>query len=164
MSYSRTPNWSWQYFPPPYDFLAPPRIVPFNGVVLPEETIQMGDAGLNGLRGLGCGSDCGCGPCKAAGLGDDTTFPPIPAPGTDFGSTILADLQTFGSDLASSSTSLLQPLSQDTIAGLPAWVLVGGVVAAYLMFFSGGSHSRASRARRSVKRRSRQASSFLFGD
>jgi hypothetical protein len=58
--YEKTGNWEWEYYPPPYDFLAPR-----DSAAMPAPILQ---------RGVGCGGDscnCGgtCGGAPAAGMG-----------------------------------------------------------------------------------------------
>jgi hypothetical protein len=62
--YLRSDNWSWEFFPPPYSFLAPPPgFAP--GQVAPEEVGQLG------MSGFGCGGgSCSCGG-TCHGMGDD---------------------------------------------------------------------------------------------
>jgi hypothetical protein len=48
-AYDHTGNWAWEYYPPPYDFLAPA-----NSVAMPPPVLR---------SGVG---DCGCG-CNGAG-------------------------------------------------------------------------------------------------
>lgn len=63
--YDRTGNWEWEYYPPPYDFLAPP-----DSVAMPAPVLA--------VRGVGCGGDCSCGGAcghdhaKGVGLFDST--------------------------------------------------------------------------------------------
>lgn len=58
--YDQTRNWSYLFYPPPYNFLAPPaRLAP--GQLVPEDVLQP--------RGMGC-ADCG-GTCD--GLGQAST-------------------------------------------------------------------------------------------
>jgi hypothetical protein len=64
--YEQTGNWEWEYYPPPYDFLAPP-----DAAAMPAPILQ---------RGVGCGGDhCDCGGAcggHAPGIGlfDSTDF------------------------------------------------------------------------------------------
>ena len=49
-SYDKTGDWTWEYYPPPYDFLAPA-----DSVAMPAPVLQ-------GMGGCGCGGSCGgCG-------------------------------------------------------------------------------------------------------
>jgi hypothetical protein len=59
-SYSPVGNWSWLYYPPPYDFLAPADSVPIAAPVLFTPAVS-------GLGGCPCGCAGGCG--ARAGLG-----------------------------------------------------------------------------------------------
>jgi hypothetical protein len=63
--YEKTGNWEWEYYPPPYDFLAPSDSAAMPAPILP-------------ARGVGCAGDCGCGgACGHApgiGLFDSTDF------------------------------------------------------------------------------------------
>ena len=54
-SYSRVPNWAWEFYPPPYNFLAPAPVRGPRGQVAPEE------AALVSSGFSGCGGSCGCG-------------------------------------------------------------------------------------------------------
>jgi hypothetical protein len=55
--YQRTGNWTWEFYPPPYDFLAPRNSAPVPPFVYPGR----------GVGGCGCGGSCG-GACHG-GLG-----------------------------------------------------------------------------------------------
>jgi|SRR5579863_891971 len=73
--YDRTGDWTWEYYPPPYDFLAPADSVSMPAPILtapgvpwrrssPQKPIGAGAAGC------GCGGTCGgCGD-HSHGLGD----------------------------------------------------------------------------------------------
>jgi hypothetical protein len=61
--YQQTPNWSWLFYPPPYNFLAPPATFSKMGVVAPEDVLQP--------RGNGMGCACNG---KMGGLGQDATI------------------------------------------------------------------------------------------
>jgi hypothetical protein len=67
--YSPTPDYAWLFFPPPYDFLAPPATFPKPGKVALESVFQ--SMGVSGCNGLGCAS-CG-GTCGDSGLGQAGT-------------------------------------------------------------------------------------------
>ena len=59
--YSPTQNYSWLFYPPPYNFLAPPRTPVAPGS--PESSVQsmgLGSA-CNGLGCASCGGTCGMG-------------------------------------------------------------------------------------------------------
>jgi hypothetical protein len=59
--YSPTQNYSWLFYPPPYNFLAPPRTPVLASS--PESTVQsmgLGSA-CNGLGCASCGGTCGMG-------------------------------------------------------------------------------------------------------
>lgn len=63
--YEKTGNWEWEYYPPPYDFLAPR-----DSAAMPPPHLQ---------RGIGCGGDscnCGgtCGGSSGIGLFDSMDF------------------------------------------------------------------------------------------
>lgn len=168
--YQENGNWSWMFYPPPYDFLAPPQTMPAPGQVLPEDILQPGLRGFRGFgrfggRGMGCAGGCSCGG-TCGGLGDDSTdataFAPIAAPAAPG---IMTDFSTLGSDLASSVASggstVLAPLSTDTILGVPAWVWLAGGVVAWMFLFSGGKNSRVSRGKRSAKKAASRAGSAV---
>lgn len=53
--YSKTGDWGWEFYPPPYDFLAPR-----NSAAMPAPVIG------RGVSGLGCGGKCG-GSCCGGG-------------------------------------------------------------------------------------------------
>lgn len=59
-AYDQVGNWEWEYYPPPYDFLAPP-----DAAVIPVPVLYAGEFG-SGLSGCGCG----CGGSGACGGGD----------------------------------------------------------------------------------------------
>ena len=49
-AYSHSGDWTWEYYPPPYDFLAP------------ADSVAMPAPVVNGLGGCHCGGTCGgCG-------------------------------------------------------------------------------------------------------
>jgi hypothetical protein len=56
--YVHSGNWTWEYYPPPYDFLAPANSRPMVAPILYPR----------GVGGCGCGGGCG-GACHSAGLG-----------------------------------------------------------------------------------------------
>jgi hypothetical protein len=55
--YQKTGDWGWEFYPPPYDFLAPP------------DSAAMPPWVIGGPRGMGCAGDCGCGGSCNGGLG-----------------------------------------------------------------------------------------------
>jgi hypothetical protein len=61
--YQSTPNWSYLFYPPPYNFLAPPATSAKPGTLAPEDVLQpMGTGmGCNGLGCTTCGGTCGVG-------------------------------------------------------------------------------------------------------
>lgn len=67
--YDQTANWSYLFYPPPYNFLAPPATFSRPGAVAPEDVLQPMGKGFGGCNGLGC-PDCG-GTC--GGLGQTST-------------------------------------------------------------------------------------------
>jgi hypothetical protein len=171
--YEPTGNWSWEFYPPPYDFLAPPAVLPVPGVVMPEDRLQNmgGFSGLAGCGcggkcggGCGCGSACGCGGRCKGGLGQDSstdaTMAPIPAPTMPVDLT--GDLSTFASTFTSSLSGPLQALSTSTILGVPAWVWLAGGALLYVWMFTGGrKYSRASRVKKRVSRAKSRAAGIL---
>jgi hypothetical protein len=66
--YDQTPNWSWMFYPPPYNFLAPPATFSKPGFVAPEKVMQPRGSGM--ASGLGCACNG-----KMGGLGQDATTP-----------------------------------------------------------------------------------------
>jgi hypothetical protein len=56
-SYDQVGDRTWEYYPPPYDFLAPR-----DSVAIPAPILYTPGGGLSGLGGCGCGGTCGgCG-------------------------------------------------------------------------------------------------------
>lgn len=106
-------DWSWEFYPPPYDFLAPKNSVP-----MPAPVILPG-GGLAGYRragmqqGLGCpgNPNCGCGP-SACGKGG------------------LAGIEDMVGNLASGNFGDAL-LGYDLSGSIPNWLVVIGVVWAY---------------------------------
>ena len=60
--FDKVGNWGWQFYPPPYQFLAPPNSAPQRAPVLPSPAPVLYAPG----RGFGSLSGCGCG-CKGKG-------------------------------------------------------------------------------------------------
>jgi hypothetical protein len=127
-SYQRIGNWSWEFYPPPYDFLAPPASAPRPGSLLPEERDQP-------TLGLGCGATCSCN--KKPGMGDIPT-----------------DLSAIANDIAGGNWTQLATdfgvlLQEPTLVGIPLWAAAIGL---YFAWETLSSHSvqvgRRSRARR----------------
>jgi hypothetical protein len=58
--YQHTGNWTWEFYPPPYDFLAPGNSRPMPPFVYP----------ARGVGGCGCGGSCGGGCYGGLGLFD----------------------------------------------------------------------------------------------
>lgn len=54
--YESTGNWSWEFYPPPYDFLAPRNSAPMPAPII-------------GAQGMGCAGGCGCGGHCSKGVG-----------------------------------------------------------------------------------------------
>jgi hypothetical protein len=90
-----------------------------------------------GLAGLGCGcqgdncSSCGCG-C-GGGLGQVST-----------------ELSQIGTDISAGNWA--QALGTDTIFSIPVWIYLAGGALLWVGIFSGGEHSRYSRARKAGSR------------
>ena len=59
-AYSHVGDWSWEFYPPPYDFLAPSNSAPQPAPVLYPPPARP--------AGLGCGCGCGGG-CASKGMG-----------------------------------------------------------------------------------------------
>jgi hypothetical protein len=53
--YEKTPNWAFEFYPPPYDFLRPADSGPMPPWVLGGASV------VPRSPGLGCGGSCGCG-------------------------------------------------------------------------------------------------------
>lgn len=83
--YDDTGNYSWEFYPPPYDFLAPGPGDPAPGMVAPEEANL-----TNGLGGCGCGGSC-CSSSKGVGQIDLSNI--LPTFYTPFAS---SDISTWG--------------------------------------------------------------------
>ena len=74
-----------------------------------------------GMSGLGCGSDCGCGPCRSGnGMGQ-------------------VDLSLTGSGIV---TSLEGALSQTGWPAVPNWVFYAGGIAIIYALYSSEKHGR----------------------
>lgn len=91
--------------------------------------------GLGGHSDCGCGCGGGCGG-GVGGLGQAMT---------DFGNTV--------SNLTSGNfngawSSFMTFLSDPAFGSVPVWMVAGGGLLIYTMFFSGGEHSRFSRGRK----------------
>jgi hypothetical protein len=103
--YEKTGNWSWEFFPPPYAFLAPPDSAPMPAPVITGEGRGVGCTGVGCTGGCGCNGACG-GARRGPGLGD----------------------------LAALVDSVKAQLAADTvIAGVPNWVVGGVALALYAM-------------------------------
>ena len=61
--YEHSGDWSWEFYPPPYDFLAPP-----DGVAMPAPVLYTPPASGPGL-GCACGGSCGHCSSASGGLG-----------------------------------------------------------------------------------------------
>lgn len=61
--YDRSGDWSWEFFPPPYDFLAPPDSAPQPAPIMRGNRIVLPTPIVLAPKGVG---DCGCG-CNGAG-------------------------------------------------------------------------------------------------
>lgn len=128
--YSNVGNWGWEYFPPPYDFLAPrnsaPQLAPVLALPVPRLSIMPPRGrGFGGLDGCGCG-------CKGKGDCGSHSVAPVLAPG----------LGLFDSGLDWTAWSI------------PEWTAVG--VGTYLAFSVFGDLLRGGRA---VKRATRRRTS-----
>jgi hypothetical protein len=62
--YDKVGNWAWQYYPPPYDFLAPTDSVAIPAPILYTPPEMSGHYHPGGLGGCSCGGTCGA--CSAA--------------------------------------------------------------------------------------------------
>lgn len=90
--------------------------------------------GNSGVSGLGCG--CGCGGNCKGGMGQISTD-------------ASATFSSLTSGNWSGAWSNFMKLMQDPAFGtVPVWMIAGGALLAYAVFFSGGEHSRYSRGRR----------------
>ncbi len=61
--YRESGDWTWEFYPPPYDFLAPP-----DSVAQPAPVLYPHDG--HGMGGCGCGGSCGG--CGDHGMGQTT--------------------------------------------------------------------------------------------
>jgi hypothetical protein len=76
--YEHTGNWSWEFYPPPYDFLAPKNSVAMPAPVLYTPQHYAGPRGT-GVSGCGCGGTCGgCGGGHSHGMGQDDSTTAAP--------------------------------------------------------------------------------------
>jgi hypothetical protein len=66
--YAATPNYSFLFYPPPYNFLAPPATMPKSGKLAPEDVLQPMGTGMGCGSGCSCGGTCGMGQTDSAGL------------------------------------------------------------------------------------------------
>lgn len=112
----------------------------FQGKCIPIGTaakaaIAAGASAIQGVSGLGCGGDCGCGG-GMSGLGQAAT---------DFGNTF-TDL-TQG-NFSGAWSSFMAFMNDPAFGTVPVWMVAGGSLLVYALFFSGGSHSRYSRGRK----------------
>jgi hypothetical protein len=89
-----------------------------------------------GMSGLGCGGGCGCGGKCGGGMGQLST---------DFGNTV-SNLSS--GNFTGAWSSFMSFLEDPLIGTVPVWMIGGGALLAYALFFSGGEHSRYSRGRK----------------
>lgn len=93
-----------------------------------------------GVSGLGCGGDCGCGgSCGGHGMGG------LGQATTDFGNTV-SDLTS--GNFSGAWTSFMSFLEDPVIGTVPVWMIGGGALLVYALFFSGGEHSRYQRGKK----------------
>lgn len=140
--YERSGNWAYEFFPPPYDFLAP------RPGSRSEEYNQM-----RGLGCAGCAGSCGC----SRALGDDTTSTSTDQVWTD-------PLAGALSSLSSSGFSFYVPFQSTDFSswGWEEWALIaGGLYMAVSLFQDARSAAGAvrsySRSRKASKRRKLEA-------
>jgi hypothetical protein len=89
--------------------------------------------------GIGKHDDCGCGcggGCGMSGLGQAAT---------DFGNTFT---NLTSGNISGAWSSFLTFMQDPLIGTVPVWVVTGGALLAWAMFFSGGEHSRYQRAKK----------------
>jgi hypothetical protein len=79
--YDRTGDWSWEYYPPPYDFLAPADSVSMPAPILTAPGVAWRPSSPQmpiGTTAAGCGCGGTCGGCGGGhshgGLGDGGLF------------------------------------------------------------------------------------------
>jgi hypothetical protein len=115
------------------------------GLSISPETITSPFGTINpgaGIGGLGCGGECGCGgSCGSHGLSG------LGQASTDFGNTFTNLTSGNWSGAWTSFMSLLQDPAFGTV---PIWMVGGGVILIYALFFSGGEHSKYSRAKKAT--------------
>lgn len=107
--------------------------IPENPVMADADQIYY-SGGLTGLGDCGCG--CG-GSCSDKGGMSGIT--------TDF-SQMVTDLSA--GNWSSAWTDFTSMLSEPVIGTVPLWMIGGGALLVYALFFSGGRHSRYQRGRR----------------
>lgn len=93
-----------------------------------------------GISGLGCGGDCGCGG-KCGGHGMSGLGQAM----TDFGNAFTSLTQ---GNISAAGTSFMSFLEDPAIGTIPVWMIGGGALLVYALFFSGGEHSRYQRAKK----------------
>lgn len=94
----------------------------------------MGLSGLKGDCGCGCGGGGGCG----SGMGQVTT---------DLGN-VFTNITS--SNWSGAWTSFMSVMQDPLIGTVPTWMVAGGGVLAWALFFSGGSHSRYQRGKKAT--------------
>jgi hypothetical protein len=127
------------------DFVGTPGMYPIppnsvSGAVAANPNI--GTWPTQGMSGLGCGGDCGCGgTCGGHGMSG------LGQAMTDFGNTFTA--LTSG-NISAAGTSFMNFLEDPAIGTIPVWMIAGGGILVWALFFSGGEHSRYQRGRKAT--------------
>jgi hypothetical protein len=112
-----------------------------SSVTAPFGNIDPGaSSGVSGLSG--CGGECGCGgSCGGHGLSG------LGQASADF-STTFTNLTS--GNWSGAWTSFMSFLQDPAFGTVPIWMIGGGVLLIYALFFSGGEHSKYSRAKKAT--------------
>jgi hypothetical protein len=122
-TYKNVGDWTWEFYPGPYSFLAPSDSAPQPAPILYAK---------RGMSGCGCGCNGAPGGCGGGGVGDWSS---------DFAALQAGSLQPLMTDITATLTG-------SWIAGIPNWaLLLGGVAAVGLVkgLGSGGGSRRRGR-------------------
>lgn len=114
---------------------SPTMGIPISSLTSSFGTVNPGtSSGVSGLSGCGCGcgGHGGCG----GGLGQASA---------DLESTVS---NLFTGNFSGAGTSFMSFLSDPLIGSVPTWMIGGGALLVWALFFSGGEHSRYQRAKK----------------